>query len=166
MNLSNLFTKIKELTKNEDVKKTVQKVAENENVKKAVKKAANSKKVKDAVSKAKKTSETISKAAKAVGIDLNSIISLAQKNKAVVEALTKLGLKKESDPASSTVQKLVASLKSNISKAAGVKLEDKTFSSLTTKLLANSNIKQKLENAAGRGVSTFIKKAVEEYISG
>ena len=132
-------------------------------------KNANNKTVKNTVSKAKKAasdaSKKVSKVAKAVGIDTNTIATQVLKNKAVVDVLVKLGLKKESAPESSAVQKLVASLKSNISKATGVKLDDKSFSGAVSKILANTKIKEKLEDVAGRGVPTFIKKAVEAYIS-
>lgn len=169
MDFSSLLAKVKEFAGSENVKDTVKKVANNENVKKVVKKVANNKTVKKTVSKAKKAasdaSKKVSKVAKAVGIDTNAIVTQVLKNKTVVDILVKLGLKKESAPESSAVQKLVASLKSNISKATGIKLEDKTFSGVVSKALANVRIKEKLEDVAGRGVPTFIKKAVEAYIS-
>lgn len=149
MDFSKLISKAKDL-------------AGNENVKSAVKKVASNKKVKDAVTKATKSA---SKVAKTLGVDLTTIVTFAMKNKSVIDALSKLGLKSESDPASSAVQKLVSSLKNTISKAAGTKIEDKTFSSIVTKLLSNSTVKSKVEDAAGKGVSSFIKKAVAEYIS-
>lgn len=169
MDFSSLFSKVKDLAGSEDVKNTVKKVANSDAVKKAVKKVSSNKKVKATVSKAKKAatsaSKTVSKAAKAVGIDMNTILAYAQKNKAVVDVLVKLGLKKESDPASTTVQRLVGSLKNSISSAVGIKLEDKSFSSAVTKLLANTKIKEKLETVVGKGVPAFIKKAVAEYVS-
>lgn len=169
MDFSSLLAKVKEFAGSENVKDTVKKVANNENVKKVVKKVANNKAVKKTVSKAKKAasdaSKKVSKVAKAVGIDTNAIVAQVLKNKAIVDILVKLGLKKESAPESSAVQKLVASLKSNISKATGIKLEDKSFSSAVSKVLANAKIKEKLEDVAGRGVPSFIKKAVEAYIS-
>ena len=169
MDFSSLLSKVKEFAGSEKVKDTVKKVANNETVKKAVKKVANNKTVKKTVAKAKKAagaaSKKVSKVAKAVGIDTNAIVAQALKNKAVVDVLVKLGLKKESAPESSAVQKLVSSLKSNISKATGIKLEDKSFSSAVSKVLANAKIKEKLEDVAGRGIPTFIKKAVDAYIS-
>ena len=149
MDFSKLISKAKDL-------------AGNEKVKSAVKKVASNKKVKDAVTKATKSA---SKVAKTLGVDLTTIVTFAMKNKSVIDALSKLGLKSESDPASSAVQKLVSSLKNTISKAAGTKIEDNTFSSVVTKLLSNSTVKSKVEDAAGKGVSSFIKKAVAEYIS-
>ena len=149
MNLSKLFSKAKEL-------------AGNDKVKSAVKKVASNKKVKDTVTKATKSA---SKVAKNLGIDMTTLVTFAMKNKGVIDALAKIGLKSESDPASSTVQKLVSSLKNTISKAAGTKIEDKTFGSVVSKLLSNSTVKSKVEDAAGKGVSSFIKKAVAEFIS-
>ena len=169
MDFSSLLAKVKEIAGSEKVKDTVKKVVNNENVKKVVKKVANNKTVKKTVSKAKKAasdaSKKVSKVAKAVGVDTNAIVAQVLKNKAIVDILVKLGLKKESAPESSAVQKLVASLKSNISKVTGIKLEDKSFSSAVSKVLANAKIKEKLEDVAGRGVPSFIKKAVEAYIS-
>ena len=169
MDFSNLFSKVKDLASSEAAKETVKKVANSDAVKKAVKKVSSNKAVKSTVAKAKKAatsaSKTVSKAAKAVGIDMTTILSFAQKNTAVVDVLTKLGLKKESDPTSGAVQKLVGSLNSAINKAVGIKLDDKTFGSAMTKLLANTKIKEKIDDAAGRGAISFIKKAVAEYIS-
>ena len=169
MDFSNLLSKVKELAGNDKAKETVKKIADNETVKKAVKKIANNKKVKKAVAEAKKATskatKTVSKAAKAVGIDMNTILSYATKNKAVMDVLVKLGVKKESDPASSAVQKLVSNLKSSINKAAGIKIEDNSFKSAVTKLLSNTNIKENLEKVAGKGVPSFIKKAVENYLA-
>ena len=156
MDFSSLLSKVKELAGSEQAKDTVKKVANNKNVKKTISKV---KKV------ANDASKKVSKTAKAVGIDMNTIIAQVLKNKAVVDILVKLGLKKESDPNSNAVQKLVASLKNAMNKATGVKLEDKSFSSAVSKVLTNAMIKEKLEDAAGRGVPTFIKKAVEAYIS-
>lgn len=158
MKLSNLLSKAKELASNVDAKEAVKKIANSDAVKKAAKKVANNKTV-------KKATKTVTKAAKSVGIDMKTIMSYAQNNKAVLDVLTKIGLKKDSDPTSSAVQKLVGSLKSAVSKAAGFKLEDKSFGSAVTKILSNTNIKSKLEDAAGKGVPAFIKKAVAEYIS-
>lgn len=158
MNFSNLFSKAKKLASNENAKAVIKKITSSDTAKKVVKKAANSKKVKEAT-------EKISKLTKAVGIDANTVISYALKNKSVMDVLIKLGLKKESDPASSAVQKLVGSLKSSINKASGAKLENKIFGSAVTKLLGVDKIKTQLEKTAGKGVSTFIKKAVSEYIS-
>lgn len=169
MDLSNLFSKVKDLAGNADAKETVKKIANSDAVKSAVKKVANNKDVKKTVAKAKnaatKATKTVSKVAKAVGIDMSTIISYAAKNKAVMDILVKLGLKKESNPASGAVQKLVGSLKSAVSKAAGIKLEDKSFGSAVTKLLGVEKIKTQLENTAGKGVVSFIKKAVSEYIA-
>lgn len=158
MDFSNLFSKAKELAGDSVAKETVKKITNSDAVKKAIKKVANNKKVKD-------VQKTVTKVAKAVGIDMNSIVSYATKNKAVVDVLVKLGLKKESDPASGVVQKLVSSLNSAINKASGVKLDDKSFGSAVTKLLGVDKVKEKLEDAAGKGVTSFIKKAVAEYIS-
>lgn len=92
-------------------------------------------------------------------------MSYALKNKAVMDALIKLGLKKDTNPASTAVQKLVSSLKTSLNKVTGMKLEDKSFGSAITKLLSAGKVKEKLEGVAGKGVPTFIKKAVSEYIS-
>ena len=158
MSFSDLFSKVKELAGNENVNETVKKAVKSDAVKKAVKKVATNKNVKNATKK-------VTSVAKAVGIDMSSIVSFAMKNKTVLDALTKLGLKKESDPTSGVVQKLVSSLNSAINKTSGIKLEDKTFSSVVSKLLGNTQIKDKLEDAAGKGVTSFIKKAVAEYIA-
>ena len=158
MKLSNLLSKAKELASNVDAKEAVKKIANSDAVKKATKKVANNKTVKSAT-------KTVTKAAKSLGIDAKAIMSYAQNNKAVLDVLTKIGLKKDSDPTSSAVQKLVGSLKSAVNKAVGIKLEDKSFGSAVTKILSNTNIKSKLESAAGKGVPAFIKKAVAEYIS-
>lgn len=158
MDLSNLFSKAKELASNEHAKAAVKKIANSETVKKAVNKVKNNKNI-------KKATQTVTKAAKAVGLDTNTILSYALKNKAVMDVLIKLGLKKESDPASSSVMKLIGSLKNTINKATGVKLEDKTFGSIVNKILGTDKVKEKLEDAAGKGVPAFIKKAVSEYIS-
>ena len=156
------FLKGMELVSNEDAKEMVKKITNSDAVKKATKKLANNKKVKKTVSKAKKT---VTKAAKTLGIDVNTIIKYAQKNKTVLDILVKLGLKKESDPASSAVQKVVSSLNTAINKAIGFKLEDQSFSNAVTKLLNVDKIKSTLEDEVGKGVNTFIKKAVAEYIS-
>ena len=170
MDFSNLFSKVKDLASSENVKATVKKVANSDAVKKAVKKVKNNKTVKSTVAKAKKAatsaSKTASKLAKAVGIDMTTLISLASKNKAIVEALAKIGLKKEtSEPEAAGVQKLVGSLKTAVSKAVGVKVEDDTFGNIVNKLLSVDTVKSKVEKLAGNGVSSFIKKAVAEYIS-
>ena len=158
MDFSKLFNKAKELASDNTTRETVKKIANSDAVKKAVKKVANNKNIKNA-------QKAVTKAAKAVGIDVGALALTAMKNKAVVDVLVKLGLKKDSDPASGAVQKLVGSLKNTISKAAGVKLEDKSFGSAVTKILSADKVKEKLENAVGKGVPAFIKKAVSEYIS-
>lgn len=160
MELSNLFNKVKEFASNEDVK----------NVAKAAgKKLASNKKVQKAVSKVKKeaanVSKKVAKVAKSTGLDLTQLVSLATNNTDVVNALAKLGLKKGDDPGASSVQKLVGTLKSKVSSAIGVKVEDKTFSSLVSKLLSNATVKSQVEKISGTGVATFIKKAVAEYIA-
>lgn len=109
--------------------------------------------------------DQISKVAEAMGIDLTQVLSLVMKNQDVIEILGKLGLKKKDDPASAAVQKLVGSLKTTINKASGIKIDDDTFGSLVNKLMGNDKIKGKVEDIAGSGVATFIKKAVKEYIS-
>ena len=141
MKLSNLLSKAKELASNVDAKEAVKKIANSDAVKKATKKVANNKTVKSAT-------KTVTKAAKSLGIDAKAIMSYAQNNKAVLDVLTKIGLKKDSDPTSSAVQKLVGSLKSAVNKAVGIKLEDKSFGSAVTKILSNTNIKSKLEMAS------------------
>lgn len=103
--------------------------------------------------------------AKSAGIDINTIISFVLKNQDVISALGKLGLKKGEDPASSSVQKLVGSLKTNINKAIGTKVDDDTFGSIVNKLMGNAMIKERVEDIAGDSVTSFIKKAVSEYIS-
>ena len=103
--------------------------------------------------------------AKSAGIDMNTIISFVLKNQDVVSALGKLGLKKGEDPTSSAVQKLVGSLKTNINKAVGTKIDDDTFGSIVNKLMGNAMIKERVEDIAGDSVTSFIKKAVSEYIS-
>ena len=158
MDFSKLFNKAKELATDSTTRETVKKIANSDAVKKAVKKVANNKNIKNA-------QKAVTKAAKAVGIDVGALALTAMKNKAVVDVLVKLGLKKDSDPASGSVQKLVGSLKNTINKAAGVKLEDKSFGSTVTKILGADKVKEKLENAVGKGVPAFIKKAVSEYIS-
>ena len=119
MDFSKLINKAKEIANDSTARETVKKMANSDAVKKAVKKVADNKNIKN-------VQKTVTKAAKAVGIDANTILTYALKNKAVMDVLIKLGLKKESDPASSAVQKLVGSLKSTINKATGVKLEDNT----------------------------------------
>lgn len=158
MDFSKLINKAKELASDSTARETVKKIANSDAVKKAVKKVANNKNIKNA-------QKTVAKAVKAVGIDTNTILNYALKNKAVMDGLIKLGLKKESAPASSAVQKLVGSLKNTINKATGVKLEDKSFGSAVTKILGTDIVKEKLEDAVGKGVPAFIKKAVSEYIS-
>ena len=158
MGLSDLFSKVKELS-------------EDETVKSAVKKVSGNKKVQEMVSKAKKTvgkakvANKISKVAKSMGIDLASVLSFAMKNQDVINVLGKLGLKKKEDPTSSAVQKLVGSLKTAINKSSGVKVDDNSFGTIINKLLGNAVVKSKVEETAGSGVVTFIKKAVKEYIS-
>ena len=128
-------------------------------------------KSKKTTTKAKKSSsgvnitDTILSMAKSAGINMNTIISFALKNQDVISALGKLGQKKGEDPASSSVQKLVGSLKTNISKAVGVKVDDDTFGSIVNKFMGNAMIKDRVEDIAGDSVTTFIKKAVSEYIS-
>ena len=158
MDFSKLFSKAKELASDSTTRETVKKIANSDAVKKAVKKVTNNKNLKNA-------QKTVTKAAKAVGIDVGALALTAMKNKAVVDVLVKLGLKKDSDPASSAVQKLVGSLKNSLNKVSGVKLEDKSFSTAVTKILGVDKVKDKLEDVAGKGVPAFIKKAVSEYIS-
>ena len=158
MDFSKLINKAKELANDSTTIETVKKIANSNAVKKAVRKVTNNKSI-------KKAQKTLTKAAKAVGIDTNTILTYALKNKAVMDVLIKLGLKKENDPASSAVQKLVGSLKSAINKASGMKIEDKIFGSAVNKILGADKVKEKLEDAVGKGVPSFIKKAVAEYIS-
>ncbi|MBR3288388.1 MAG: hypothetical protein IKI71_01320 [Lachnospiraceae bacterium] len=158
MDFSKLFSKAKELASDSTTRETVKKIANSDAVKKAVKKVSNNKNLKNA-------QKTVTKAAKAVGIDVGALALTAMKNKAVVDVLVKLGLKKDSDPASGAVQKLVGSLKNSLNKVSGVKLEDKSFSTAVTKILGVDKVKDKLEDVAGKGVPAFIKKAVSEYIS-
>lgn len=158
MDFSKLFSKAKELASDSTTRETVKKIANSDAVKKAVKKVTNNKNLKNA-------QKTVTKAAKAVGIDVGALALTAMKNKAVVDVLVKLGLKKDSDPASGAVQKLVGSLKNSLNKVSGVKLEDKSFSTAVTKILGVDKVKDKLEDVAGKGVPAFIKKAVSEYIS-
>ena len=163
MGLSDLFSKVQGVMDNENVKAVAKKIASSESAKKAVKKLANNKTLKKVGSKAQKA---IKSAAKTLGIDMTTIISLASKNKTIVEALAKIGLKKEtSEPEAAGVQKLVGSLKSAVSKAVGVKVEDDTFGNIVNKLLKVDTVKSRVEKLAGEGVSSFIKKAVAEYIS-
>ena len=89
---------------NENVKAVAKKIASSEGAKKAVKKLANNKTLKKVGSKAQKT---IKSATKTLGIDMTTIISLASKNKTIVEALAKIGLKKETnEPEAAGVQRL------------------------------------------------------------
>lgn len=163
MGLSDLFSKVQGVMDNENVKAVAKKIASSEGAKKAVKKLANNKTLKKVGSKAQKT---IKSAAKTLGIDMTTIISLASKNKTIVEALAKIGLKKEtSEPEAAGVQKLVGSLKSAVSKAVSVKVENDTFGNIVNKLLKVDTVKSKVEKLAGDGVTSFIKKAVAEYIS-
>lgn len=158
MDFSKLVNKVKDLAKNEKTKEIVKKVANSDAAKKVAKKITGSKSVKNAT-------KNVTKIAKSVKIDLASLISLATKNTAVITALGKLGLKKDADPASSQVQKLVSTLKSAVVKATGTKVDDDKFGSMVNKLMGNVTIKKKVEAIAGSGVSTFIKKAVSEFIS-
>ena len=158
MDFSKLINKAKELASDSATKETVKKIANSDAVKKAVKKVTSNKNLKNA-------QKTVTKAAKAVGIDVGALALTAMKNKDVVDVLVKLGLKKDSDPASGAVQKLVGSLKNSLYKVSGVKLDDKSFGTAVTKILGTSNVKEKLEDAVGKGVPSFIKKAVSEYIS-
>lgn len=154
-----------------DLLSKVKKISEDETVKSVAKKVSSNKKVQEMVSKAKKTvdkakvADKISKVAKSVGIDLKSVLSFAMKNQDVINILGKLGLKKKEDPASSTVQKLVGNLKTAINKASGVKVDDDSFSTIINKLLGNTTVKNKVEDIAGGGVTTFIKKAIKEFTS-
>lgn len=156
MGLSDFLKKAKDLAGDETVNAVVKKIASN-------------KKVKETISKAKKkvstANKTVSKFAKSLGIDLTQVLSIAMKNQDVINVLGKLGLKKKEDPASSAVQKLVGSLKTAINKATGQKVNDDAFGSIITKLMGNATVKSKVEDIAGSGVATFIKKAVSEYIS-
>ena len=154
-----------------DLLSKVKKISEDETVKSVAKKVSSNKKVQEIVSKAKKTvdkakvADKISKVAKSVGIDLKSVLSFAMKNQDVINILGKLGLKKKEDPASSAVQKLVGNLKTAINKASGVKVDDDSFSTIINKLLGNTTVKNKVEDIAGGGVTTFIKKAIKEFTS-
>ena len=154
-----------------DLLSKVKKISEDETVKSVAKKVSSNKKVQEMVSKAKKTvdkakvADKISKVEKSVGIDLKSVLSFAMKNQDIINILGKLGLKKKEDPASSTVQKLVGNLKTAINKASGVKVDDDSFSTIINKLLGNTTVKNKVEDIAGGGVTTFIKKAIKEFTS-
>ena len=154
-----------------DLLSKVKKISEDETVKSVAKKVSSNKKVQEMVSKAKKTvdkakvADKISKVAKSVGIDLKSVLSFAMKNQDVINILGKLGLKKKEDPTSSAVQKLVGNLKTAINKASGVKVDDDSFSTIINKLLGNTTVKNKVEDIAGGGVTTFIKKAIKEFTS-
>ncbi len=158
MGLSDLLSKVKELSEDETVKSVVKKVSSNKKVQNMVSKA------KKTVNKAK-AANGISKVAKSMGIDLKSVLSFVMKNQDVINMLGKLGLKKKEDPASSAVQKLVANLKTAINKASGVKVDDNSFSTIVNKLLGNTTVKNKVEEIAGGEVTTFIKKAIKEFTS-
>lgn len=163
MGLSDLFSKVQGVMDNENVKEVAKKIASSDSAKKVVKKIANNKILKSAGKTAQKTIKNVAKSA---GLDITKIISLATKNKDIIDVLGKIGLKKEtSDPASTAVQKLVGSLKSTVSKAIGVKVEDDMFGNIVNKLLKTDTVKSRVEKIAGSGVSAFIKKAVAEYIS-
>ena len=154
-----------------DLLKKAQELAGDETVKSVVKKVASNKKVQETISKAKKTvdkakvGDKITKLAKNVGIDLKDVLALAMKNQDVINVLGKLGLKKKEDPASAAVQKLVGNLKTAVNKVTGKKVDDDTFGSIVSKLMGNATVKSKVEDIAGSGVATFIKKAVSEFIS-
>ena len=141
---------------------SVTSLAKNETVKKAAKTVATNKKARGVAVKATKVA---TKVAKTLGIDMATLLSLAAKNADVINSLAKIGEKKGSDPASSTVQKLVSSLKTKVAKVAGTKIDDNTFKTLTNKLLSNETLKKKVEKISGSGVATFIKKAVAEYVA-
>ena len=134
------------------------KKSKNDDLLSIAKSLASNKDVQNAASK-------VAKIAKDSGIDLTKIVMALMTNKTVITALGKLGAKKDSDPTSAAVQKLVGSLQSSINKATGVKVDDNSFSSIVNKLMGNKTIKTQVEDIAGDGVSSFIKKAVAAYIS-
>lgn len=116
----------------------------------------------------KKTREVASKAIKvanSLGIDIAKVLPIIVKNADVISALANIGLKKGSDPASASVQKLVSSLKTKISNVVGTKLKDKDFQTIVNKLVSNPTVKAKVEKLSSTGVTTFIKKAISEYAS-
>ena len=113
----------------------------------------------------KVVTSVLSNLSKLSSLDLNSVLNSILNNSSIITALGKIGLKKEKDPGSSPVQKLVGSLKASIDKVTGVKIDDDLFSSVVTKLLGNKNVKNQVEDVAGTGVAAFIKKAVSKYIS-
>ena len=116
----------------------------------------------------KKTREVASKAIKvanSLGIDITKVLPIIIKNADVISALANIGLKKGSDPASASVQKLVSSLKTKISNVVGTKLKDKDFQTIVNKLVSNPTVKAKVEKLSSTGVATFIKKAISEYVS-
>lgn len=115
----------------------------------------------------KKTREVASKAIKvanSLGIDITKVLPVIVKNADVISALANIGLKKGSDPASASVQKLVSSLKTKISNVVGTKLKDKDFQTIVNKLVSNPVVKNKIEKLSSAGASTFIKKAISEYV--
>ena len=145
MDISKLVSDVSKLAGNDTVKAAAKKIATDKNARELAKKAV--------------------KVAKAAGIDMSTIISFAAKNTDVINALGKLGAKSGSDPASDAVQKLVSSLKTKVVKASGTKIDDDAFGTIINKLMGNATVKKQVEKAAGTGVSSFIKKAVAEYIS-
>ena len=60
---------------------------------------------------------------------------------------------------------MVGNLKTAINKASGVKVDDDSFSTIINKLLGNTTVKNKVEDIAGGGVTTFIKEAIKEFTS-
>ena len=124
-----------------------------------VKKLVGDKKTRDAASKA-------IKGANSLGIDITKVLPVVIKNADVISALANIGLKKGSDPASASVQKLVSSLKTKVSKVTGTKLTDKNFQTIVNKLVSNETVKNKIEKLSSTtGVTTFIKKAISEYVA-
>lgn len=152
MDLGKIIKTAKDLSENETVKNITKNLATNKNVKKAI---SNTTKKLDNVAKTIK---------KTTGIDVKDIIKTAATSTVVIEALTKLGLKKEEKVESSAVQKLVGSLKNTISKAVGQKVDNDLFGSVVSKLLGTATVKKEVENVAGKGVASFIKNAVSAYI--
>lgn len=163
MEMSDLLSKFKNSAEFENINKIADKISSTEEGRKIIEKVVNNKELNATATKIQKT---IKSTAKSLGIDVDKIISLATKNKDIIDLLAKIGLKKENlEPDASSVQKIVGNLKTAMSKAVGVKIDDKTFSNVANKLLKNDTVKSKVEKIAGSGVSTYIKKAISEYVS-
>lgn len=161
MNLSNLFSSFFNTGKKEETKPTQKKSPKKKNVKEAVKKIAKNETVRKT---AKKAVKKVVKTGKTACVDVAKILTPLMKNKDVANALANIAAKKKNDPASTTVQKLVSSLKNVISKNVGAKIDNETFSKVVNKLMSNATVKSKVEKLAGAGVSTFVKKAVSEFV--